>query len=171
MGVSLFHSSFLHGALMPDKPQSLISIHDEACLKDAILRELGARLKLRIKKQLNITQGEAAKRAGMTEQALSNYINGTREMGVSELCRLARALGTSSDWLLGLSEAPPEFEPILVRLLELEGMQAATAQTIAATAREAVAIQRALTDEGDPLLKARMAAQAAWQSRRAPKPS
>lgn len=171
MGMPLAHEKDIHGTLMSDNPQSLISINDSSRLSDEMKNELGARIRKRVK-ELKTTQVKVAEAAGMSPQRLGNYVQGTKLPDLVALVQIAKALNTSADWLLGLSETgPPEIEPILVRLLELEGMSQATAQTIAATVREAVAIQRALPNEGDLLLRSRLAAQAAWQSRRAPKPN
>lgn len=172
MVVASAHSQEIHGALMDGNPQSLISKHDWDCFTEAMKKELAARIHQRIDDEMKTTQVAVAKAAGMSPQRLGNYAQGKKLPDVVALVQIAKALQTSTDWLLGVSESvPPEIDPILVRLLELEGIAPETAQVIAATVREAVQIQRALPNEGDPLLRSRLAAQAAWQSRRAPKPN
>ena len=47
-----------------------------------------------------IQQQELAKHAGVTEAAVSHYVNGTRVPRSSVLARIAAALGTSSDYLI-----------------------------------------------------------------------
>ena len=48
----------------------------------------------------NMTQKELAKRAEVTEAAMSHYIKGDRTPRSSVLARIAIALGTTSDYLM-----------------------------------------------------------------------
>ena len=60
---------------------------------------------IRIRDQLDIigkTQRELAEDIGITEVSLSRYITGDREPKGTVLLSLAKALGTSTDYLLGL---------------------------------------------------------------------
>ncbi|MCC7014110.1 MAG: helix-turn-helix transcriptional regulator [Planctomycetes bacterium] len=51
-------------------------------------------------------QTELAFHANMSAAEISRFENGAREPRVSGLVRLARALGVSADYLLGLSDDP-----------------------------------------------------------------
>lgn len=54
--------------------------------------------------QNGLTQKELAERAGVTEAAMSHYIRGDRTPRASVLARIADALNTSTDYLLGGEE-------------------------------------------------------------------
>ena len=49
-----------------------------------------------------IQQKELAERIGITETAMSRYINGTREPKPDVIANMATALHTTSDYLLGI---------------------------------------------------------------------
>lgn len=51
------------------------------------------------------SRAQFATHAGLSPQAVSNYINGQREPGAWELLKLARALSVSMDYLLTGQEA------------------------------------------------------------------
>ena len=51
-----------------------------------------------------ISQIELSKKIGIASGSISNYSNGTRLIKVEILPKLAKALGTSTDYLLGISE-------------------------------------------------------------------
>lgn len=73
------------------------------------MSSLGKKLKTaRIKKGL--TQDDAAKRLGITFQALSNYERGVRDPDTTTLKELAKVYNTSADYLLGNTDipAPPQ---------------------------------------------------------------
>ncbi|MGV6871234.1 helix-turn-helix domain-containing protein [Pseudochelatococcus sp. B33] len=63
---------------------------------------LGTRLKERAG-QLGISNAEAARRCGLDERRYGHYISGRREPDLATLVRIARTLGTTPNWLLGLS--------------------------------------------------------------------
>lgn len=52
-------------------------------------------------RQNKLTQKEAAKKAGVTEAAMSHYLKGDRTPRASVLIRMADALGTTTDYLMG----------------------------------------------------------------------
>ncbi len=54
--------------------------------------------------QKDMTQKELAVRAGVTEAAMSHYIKGDRTPRASVITRIAEALGTTVDYLMGGSE-------------------------------------------------------------------
>ncbi len=65
---------------------------------------LGTRLAERLK-ALHMTQKELASRAEVTEAAVSHYIKGDRFPRSTVLAKLATALGTTTDYLMG---GPPQ---------------------------------------------------------------
>lgn len=62
----------------------------------------GHRLKERAK-QLGISNAEAARRCGLDERRYGHYVAGRREPDLATLVRIAGTLGTTPNWLLGLS--------------------------------------------------------------------
>lgn len=63
----------------------------------------------RLRKQahhLGISSAEAARRAGLAERRFNNYCNDEREPDLATLVRIAQALETTPDHLLGISEPP-----------------------------------------------------------------
>lgn len=111
----------------------------------------------------NISQTHAAKMCGMSLGRFHNYINGSRTPDVETLARMAQRLGVSADYLLGLERQPPDFGEVVLRLLELEGIDGSRAQVIADAAQEALSLLLSFPDEGDARTRSRMAAQAAWR--------
>ncbi|MHA6689076.1 helix-turn-helix domain-containing protein [Devosia sp. A449] len=53
--------------------------------------------------QLGISNAEAGRRAGLDERRYAHYANGRREPDLATLVRIAAALATTPNWLLGLS--------------------------------------------------------------------
>jgi transcriptional regulator with XRE-family HTH domain len=56
-------------------------------------------------KQLGISNAEAARRAGLDERRYAHYASGRREPDLATVVKIADALGTSPNWLLGVSLA------------------------------------------------------------------
>ena len=54
-----------------------------------------------------LSQAKLAKRANITEAAMSNYVSGTRTPNSDVLVRIANALKTSTDYLLGNTNIDP----------------------------------------------------------------
>ena len=52
----------------------------------------------------DMTQKELAKAAGLTESAVSHYVKGDRVPRGANLIKIARALGTTTDYLLNQDE-------------------------------------------------------------------
>lgn len=52
-------------------------------------------------RQLGISNAEAARRTGLEERRYAHYASGRREPDLATLVRIAKALATSVDWLLG----------------------------------------------------------------------
>ncbi|MCR6670743.1 helix-turn-helix domain-containing protein [Devosia ginsengisoli] len=53
--------------------------------------------------QLGISNAEAGRRAGLDERRYAHYANGRREPDLATLIRIAEALATTPNWLLGFS--------------------------------------------------------------------
>ena len=71
---------------------------------------LGERIKEQ-RKELNLTQMELAKAAGVHQRQISKYENDKNEPSSLTLMTLAKTLNVSTDWLLGLTDIkrqPPE---------------------------------------------------------------
>jgi transcriptional regulator with XRE-family HTH domain len=142
---------------------------DNAFTED--VHRVGERIRARLK-VLEISQADAARRAHLSTQRFGNYAQGTRTPDLDTLMRIARALGTTTDWLLGFSAGePPDVKIVVCRILELEGLPTERAVAIAETVQEALRVLSALPDEGDSHTRSRIAAQAAWQLRDGSKPT
>lgn len=53
--------------------------------------------------QLSISNAEAARRCELDERRYAHYASGRREPDLATLVRIAQKLGTTPNWLLGLS--------------------------------------------------------------------
>ena len=68
--------------------------------------------------QMKLSQRELADRINTTEATLSRYVSGAREPKVEVLANIATALGTTSDYLLGIETDEfsfPKVQRILAR--------------------------------------------------------
>jgi transcriptional regulator with XRE-family HTH domain len=54
--------------------------------------------------QLGISVAEAGRRAGLDERRYAHYANGRREPDLATLVRIAQALATTPNWLLGFTQ-------------------------------------------------------------------
>lgn len=54
--------------------------------------------------ELDMTEKELAKRSGVPNRSISNYINRKNMMKADALAAIAEALECSTDWLLGRKE-------------------------------------------------------------------
>lgn len=57
--------------------------------------------------ELGIAHAEAARRAGLSERRYSHYVSGIREPDLATLVRIAEALQTTPDVLLGVADPKP----------------------------------------------------------------
>jgi transcriptional regulator with XRE-family HTH domain len=55
---------------------------------------------------LEISNAEAARRVGLAERRYANYTAGEREPDLATVARIAKALETTPDYLLGFGEIP-----------------------------------------------------------------
>jgi transcriptional regulator with XRE-family HTH domain len=69
------------------------------------MKVFGERLKQQAK-NLGISNAEAARRAGLAERRFNNYANDEREPDLATLVRIAQALETTPDFLLGFRDTP-----------------------------------------------------------------
>lgn len=69
--------------------------------------------------EMELTQGQVAKRIGITSSVISAYENGIRQPSFDSLIKLAYLYGVSSDYLLGISDRKA-VEPR--NLVSLEGL-------------------------------------------------
>lgn len=67
-------------------------------------------------KHLGISNAEAARRSGLDERRYGHYSSGRREPDLATLVRIAEALGTTPNWLLGVT-APDLADPELAGLI------------------------------------------------------
>ena len=74
-------------------------------------KALGKRISEMLQEQ-GIQQKELAERIGITETAMSRYINGTREPKPDVLANMATALHTTSDYLLGIKNDDLEYHQV-----------------------------------------------------------
>lgn len=106
----------------------------------------------------------------MSQQRFGNYFHGKRVPDTASLQKIAEALDVSINWLIGAGEASASARsaivPVLLRLLELEGIQRAKAEAIAIAAEEALRLLASLPGDGDDQTRGLLAAQAAWNARR-----
>ena len=123
-----------------------------------------------ILRQRDMSQTEAAALTDMSVARFHNYLTGYRTPDLDTVMRIAKAFGVTTDYLLGFNFEAPDLAEVVRRLLELEGMDQIRAAVVADTAQEALKLLLGLPDEGDARLRARIAAQAAWQQRGGPKP-
>lgn len=78
---------------------------------------LGSRISAMLEKS-NMTQKELAEHLHITDATMSRYINGSRDPKPETIAKLATALKTTSDSLLGLENEQEEFNhPRIKRLL------------------------------------------------------
>jgi transcriptional regulator with XRE-family HTH domain len=100
----------------------------------------------RLKQQamhLGLSSAEAARRAGLAERRFNNYCNDEREPDLATLVRMAQALETTPDLLLGVHDLPErgERETLLDRLssaaraLSQSELEIVTIQTEALSAK------------------------------------
>jgi len=69
-------------------------------MKEEVYRKIGQRLQS-LRKQRGFTQEQVAKYLGITQNQLSYYENGKREISVDLLLKLARLYGCDYNYLLG----------------------------------------------------------------------
>ncbi|WP_345422137.1 helix-turn-helix transcriptional regulator [Halioxenophilus aromaticivorans] len=66
---------------------------------DCAIKNWNDRVRERMK-ELDLTQKDMAELLGITQGAISNYLNGTREPNMDVLANLIRELGVTADWVV-----------------------------------------------------------------------
>lgn len=77
----------------------------------------------KVLKENNITQRELAERTGTTECTISRYVSGERVPHANNLCKIAKALNVSTDYLVGLSNEPTHAINKLLKQLDERRMK------------------------------------------------
>lgn len=95
--------------------------------------------------QLGISDREAARRCDLEERRYAHYANGRSEPNLTTLVIIARSLGTTVDWLLGL-ETPLDTSPKRAEQLQrlLHAAQDMSAAELRQTVVQAEAVSRDL---------------------------
>lgn len=107
-----------------------------------------------------------AREAGLTPQRLGNYLSGRTVPDSPTIDRLAAVLRVDAGDLSGAGPRLDErIVEVLTMVLQLDGQSPERADAVARTTVEALRVLRALPDDGPVRLRARLAAQAAWQTR------
>lgn len=165
------HAEGLHGAF---NNVNALSLSAPALLRFytvRVIEQIGKRIRARIG-ELGLDQTTVAESAGVSVQRLNNYIQGRRMPDLPTLVRLASALQTTTDWILGAQETRVDAaQAILSELLAAAGVPAERAGVIVDAVPEAMRLLSVLPDEGSAGLRSRMAARAAWHSRSVATPS
>lgn len=78
----------------------------------AKMLDLGSKVK-QLRESREWSQGELARRVGITKSAISTYELGIRTPSADVVCALAKTFGVSADYLLGITER---------RAVEVEGL-------------------------------------------------
>lgn len=90
-------------------------------------------------RQKGITQKQLSAQINITPSAMSYYANGSRTPSGEILAKIAKALGTSTDYLLGITDAPqtsapnPELHYLQRNLGKLDPEQLRKAETLLKT--------------------------------------
>ncbi len=98
--------------------------------------------------QLGISNAEAGRRAGLDERRYAHYANGRREPDLATLVKIAVALHTTPNWLLGVDqerEVGAERGDLLGRL-----MNSASSLPDAELRTVCVLAEALVREEGDP---------------------
>jgi transcriptional regulator with XRE-family HTH domain len=174
MGMSMDHDPQSNTMLEDGKPLSLIESNAASASQGPML-ELARRIRSRME-EIGMKHVDLCRLADVSSGRLGNWTSlseaNNRTPDVRNLIKLAKALRTSTDWLLGLSEAPTiDVAVAMQRLLELDGMSPAKAEVIAQAASRAVELLAAVPGDGDAHTRAVLAAQMAWQTRSQSRPS
>lgn len=121
--------------------------------------------------ELGVTQSEIAGRCGMSPSRFGNYVQGRTEPDLATFGKIAIALETSADWLLGINDENLQTQTETMKgVLVLDGMKPERAEELIAVAIEAMRLMQVLPPAPDERLRSQMAVQAAWHAAAGPKP-
>lgn len=109
----------------------------------------GSRLRQRAK-ELGISNSEAARRAGLTERRYGHYIVGNREPDLATLVRIAKVLGSSPNWLLGVEDEEGSATPASMMMDRLTfAARGMTAEDLELVTVQAEAIVKLRSADGE----------------------
>jgi len=83
-------------------------------------RSIGSRLS-QIRKEKGYTQIELAKKTGLTQALISSYERGRLRLSAETVIRFAKALGVSTDDILGFTKGSNDTERVSLRLIRRLG--------------------------------------------------
>lgn len=95
-----------HDAIITKRYEDVNSVNDQAKKTDSVAREFAERLR-KTRERQGYNQSELARRSGLTPAAISQLEGGQREPNFSTLVRLATALGTTPNDLMGIGAGEP----------------------------------------------------------------
>lgn len=79
----------------------------------------------------NILQTELAEKTGITKQMIGGYMSGQKECGMNNLKRIATALDTTPDYLLGVTDTPSNTADVRT-VCEITGLPPSTVEALTA---------------------------------------
>ncbi len=79
--------------------------------------KLHHRLKTKMKEN-NLSARQLSVKTGISEAALSKYLSGVRTPHIEIVGKLAAALNTTSDYLLGIEKNDSPYEQIVIKIKE-----------------------------------------------------
>lgn len=122
------------------------------------------RVKQRLE-ELGAKQSEIAARCGLSPSRFGNYVQGRTEPDLLTFAKIALALETSTDWLLGINDENLKAQTETMKgVLVLDGMKPERAEELIAVAIEAMRLMQVLPPAPDDRLRSQMAVQAAWHA-------
>lgn len=163
------HKPSLHVLCREDKHENdiallIASVHERG------MGIFADRVRQRIE-ELDAKQAEIAKRAGLSPSRFGNYVQGRTEPDLLTFSKIAIALETSADWLLGINDANLSAQIDAMKgVLVLDGMKPERAEELIAVALEAMRLMKVLPPAPDEHLRSQMAVQAAWHAASGPRP-
>lgn len=170
-GMGVTHSPLLHAPFKTSSHGSLNALLARRQYTALMINGVGERIRQRLD-ALGMDQTELARLSTISVQRLNNYVQGRRTPDLATIVRLASALQTTTDWLLGAEDTLIEAgTAVWGQILELAGHQPHEAEVMIASAIEALRLLAVLPAEGSVDLRSRMAAQTAWHSRQRLRPS
>jgi transcriptional regulator with XRE-family HTH domain len=98
------------------------------------------------------SQEEMASVFGVSQSAYSSWERGVKEPSISTICSMCRHLGVSSDWLLGVTDAPSV--PVLATKVKQAGESDTYWRDLAVSQQETIAKLAALLSEGRAIVAA-----------------
>lgn len=121
----------------------------------ADLNLFGQRIK-QLRQELDLSQRDFAEKIGVTASALSAYEKGQKNPSVNVAIEIATAYKVSLDWLCGLKDTEPEFEPdqytpfdlisALLCLMQLQNYDVLESKNKSSPVRELIVVDEPLQE-------------------------